>query len=226
MHCLSLRLNLVLGLDLILAHAQPDNFLSTPNEPVDKTYLNSDEFTSSVPDFALNQSNQGETGFLVDANDPFASTNVLNLITLSDSCGTEDSLTNGVLRARDGTPCASQEDQVDLPIGLFQDPEGYLRENLPAPPVGQTGQSGQENKEDGDLGFAAFMRNRLRPVSISPESNEQICDPKKFGISNTPMCSNPFTGSVARDTSFSFMLLDAVPCKCIIPYFGRDYHLS
>lgn len=231
MHTFSLQLSLVLGSSLTIAHAQPDNFFlsdsleSTLNEQVDDTSWNSVGFISSLPDLSLNPADQGETDLFSDANVPVDSMNFLDLASLPDPCGSEESSSNGPLRARDGASCASREEQVDLPLGLFEDPEKYLRDNLPTPPVGQAGQSGQGN-EDGDLGFAAFMRNRIPSFSKPFNQDDQLCDSEKFHFSTTPMCSNPFMGSVDRnlDLRDSVTLTDAVPCKCFVRFFGVAIH--
>lgn len=228
-----LHLTIGLGWNLALVHAQQDNFFSsdsiepTLSEQVDDTSLNPDGFTSSLPDYILDQVNEGEADLFLNVDDPVASTDWLNSAALPDSCADEESSTNGLLRTRDGT-CTSGEHQVDLPAGLFEDPEGYLRDKLSAPPVGQADQPGQGNDEPGDLGFAEFMRNRNRPVAIPFGENDQICNPKNFGISTTPMCSNPFTGSVVKDSGFSnsYTLNDAIPCRCLGRFCGCDSCLS
>lgn len=224
MHYFSRHITLVLGSSLALAHAQPDNLFlsdsleSTLNEQVDDIHFNSDGFIFSEPDFASNSLNQDETDLFFDANDPVVDPSLLNLATLPDSCGSEESSTDGPLQARDGSSCSSQEEQFDLPLELFEDPEKYLRDDLLHPPTGQAGQSGQ-GAEDGDLGFGAFMRNRDAPI-LEPLQNEQLCDREKFPLSTTPICSNPITGSVYRDVRLrdGFILIDAVPCTCLFRF--------
>ena len=229
-HTFSLRLTLASGLTFILAHAQPDNFfLSEFMDPtlseVDDTSWNSDGLISGLPDFASNQVNQDETDLFPNSDDHVDGTNLWDLASISDSCGIEESSTNDLLPVRDGTSCASQEGKVDLPIELFQDPEGYLRQTLRAPPAGQADQSGQGNKEDGDLGFGAFIRNRFPPISRPLASDDESCDRGKFGVPTTPLCSNPFTGSVNKDMTAgnSFTLTDAVPCRCLFHFFFRFF---
>ena len=231
MHTFSRHITLVLGPSLALARAQPDNLFlsdsleSTLNEQVDDTLFNSHGFILSEPEFASNSVNQDETDLFFDANDPVVGPSLLNLAKLPDSCGSEESSTDGLLQARDGTSCASGEEQFDLPIGLFEDPENYLRDNLPTPPTGQAGQFGQ-GMEDGDLGFAAFMRNRNPPISTPLNQDEQLCDRKRFTLSGTPMCSNPITGSVDGDMNLrnGFTLIDAVPCKCLFQFLWAANH--
>lgn len=241
MHSLPLRFTLFLGLNLMIAHAQPDNlFLSEPIEPIEPTLseqvddisFSSDGFTPSLPDYALNQINNGDTDLFSDANAPVADMKLLDFATLPDSCGSEDSSTNDPLRARDGPSCVSPEEQINLPIGLFEDPEKYLRDNLLTPPVGQADQFGQ-GKESGDLGFGAFMRDRNPPIPKPLNQDEQICDREKYLLSTTPMCSNPFTGSIDKDPNLDggFTLIDAVPCKCLFLFlffffFGMRFLLT
>lgn len=225
MHTFPLYFTLILVSSCTRAHAELDNFFlpesseSTVNQPVDDTSWNSDGFTSSLPDFPLKPINQGEIDLFSNANDLLASLNLFDLVSLPDPCESEESSSNGPIQARDKASCASRNEQVDLPLGLFEDPEKYLRDNLPTPPVGQAGQSGQEN-EDGDLGFAAFMRNRNPSFSAPLNQDERVCDPQK-SMANTPMCSNPYTGSVDQVLNFrnTFTLTDAVPCKSMIRSF-------
>lgn len=189
------------------------------NDPLNVAYLNSDELTWDFSDPVLNPIIQDEADPFINANDPFAGDNLLDLATLPDSCGIKDSPTNDVLRARDGKSCSPRKDNVDLPSGLFQDPEGYLRENVLPLPTGPSDSLDQGNIKEGDLGFGAFIRNR--PFPVTPlEPNLQICDPRIFGLSNVPMCDNHLTGSVAKEPSkiYQYNLINAVPCRCFISY--------
>lgn len=230
MHSYSLRVTVVLSLNLMLAYAQLDNFfLSESMEPTLNDQMNSDFFTSSLPAFAPDQINQGATDLFPGAIDLAPSTDLLDLASLPDPCGSEESLSNDLLQARDEEACTSRGGQVDLPIELFEDPEGYLRDNLPTPPVGQADPFGQESKDDGDLGFGAFMRNRNQPApNLFDDGDDQLCDRRTFGLSTTPMCSNPYTGLVSRDLSTmnSYTLLDAVPCRSLFRFFDSDSYLS
>lgn len=214
-------LSFLVGLHFILAPARSEKFLfSEPTEPnfndlgdvaifnlgeddpLNNAYLNPDEFTWDVFDPALNPINQDEADTLI------------NLAKLPDSCGTKDSLTNGVLRARDGASCSPRKDHVNLPNGPFQDPSV-----LPLPSESLDG----GNIEEGDLGFGTFMRNRFSVAPLEP--NPQICDPRIFGLSDVPMCNNPLTGSVAKEPSqiYQYKLINAVACRCFISSRQGEY---
>ena len=223
MHTFPLHFTLVLFSSCTRSHAELDNFFlpdsseSTLNQQLDDTSWNSNGFASSLPDFALNPVNQGEVNLFSDANDLLAGMNLVDLASLPDSCGSEESSSDKPIQARDRASCASRNEQIDLPLDLFKDPKKYLLDNLHTPPVGQAGQSGQGN-EDGDMGFADFMRNRDASFSAPPNPDERVCDPERFSLATTPMCSNPYTGSVDPNVNFrnSFTLTDAVPCKSLI----------
>ena len=226
-------LSFLVGLHFILAPAQSENFLfSEPTEPnfndlvddailnlseddpLNNAYLNPDEVTWDVFDPALNPINQDEADALINPNDHFAGPNLFDLANLPDSCGSKDSLTNGVLRARDGASCSPRKDRVNLPNGPFQDPSV-----LPLPSESLD----EGNIEEGDLGFGAFIRNRFSVTPLEP--NPQICDPRIFGLSNVPMCNNPLTGSVAKEPSqiYQYKLINAVSCRCFVSSCQGEY---
>ena len=209
-------------LNSMLAQAHPESSLFSesiePNldNPADDPYLMPAEFTSDFADLALDPANQETADLFVGSNDPFTSTDLWDPALPSDSCPSEEEGMNGILRARDGASCSLRKDNVDLPVELFENPEGYLQDMLSSPPIGQGDRYDQGSIENGDLGFEDFLRNRR--LSIVPlEPNDQICDHRIFGKSNVPMCDNPFTGSVASlpGKGYQFNLIDAFPCECI-----------
>lgn len=212
----------ILAFRLILAHARPENlFLLDSTEPTlnsawdDPDLLwNSNGVTSSFSDLAANPLNQdinilGGSDLWSNSDDLFASTS-WDLTAFPSSCETEGSLTNDdALQARDGRSCLpekGQEENIDLPVELFSNPEGYLRDNIPKVPVGQTDQPGEEN-----IG----IRDEFRIVNF--KDREEICPWELFGPSNIPVCHNPYTGRTFRERGkIVIKLLNIIPCKCFV----------
>lgn len=202
-------------------HATPQNpdpseFIDfNLNDPSDNVFLGSDDFNSDLADLNVDPANHDTADLSIQSNSPLADTDLWDLASLPDSCKTDDSSTmNGVLRSRDGSSCALPEGRIDLPLGLFQNPEGYLDEKLSLPPVGPGDQQDQGSAKDGDLGFGAFMQNR--PSSYTPmEPDSQTCDPRIFGGCTVPLCSNPVTGALESVPGrlYRYTLFNVFPCK-------------
>lgn len=214
----SLCISSILAFRLLLGHARPENlFLLDSTEPTlnspsdDPEFLwNSKALTSSFSDLTANPSNQdintiGGSDLFSNSDNLFASTS-LDLTAFPSSCETEGSLTtnDGILQARDGGSClpTGHEENIDLPLELFSNPEGYLRDNIPNAPVGQMDQSG---------GVSMSIRDEFRIVNF--KDSEEICPSEIFGPSNIPVCSNPFTGRMVRERGQAALtLFNVIPC--------------
>ena len=211
-----MRVSSIFILNLILAHARPENLftLDSPDLNLDissddaSPLWNSNDITSGFNDLVFDPLDQ-DIDFISDidsfdnSNNLFAS-NSMDSASLP-SCNSESSQTDGGLQARDGF-CQSQE-TIDLPTQLFQDPEAFLRGNLGTPSTEQINQPGQGGQQDEDTN-SAFR-------ALNFKENEQQCPGDMFGASNIPVCNNPLTGLVYRERASNAMrATNAVPCRC------------
>lgn len=209
---------------VLLAHAHADDLFAMA--PTDTTLNNdwldevtpfwgSDDSSLGLFDLAANPSVQ-DFGTTSDA-DPFSISENLFAsdpmdLTALPACGTGGSLTSEALYARDGGSCTNPEGTIKLPLELFQDPVGFLRDKIRIPPVGQTNQPTNQGSEDDKVPPSAYTTD-LKP-------DEEVCSPDKFGPANIPVCANPYTGYFSRrDRSLRFNLINALPCMCFILQF-------
>lgn len=206
------RVSLVLVLSLVLAHSRHENlfsidstdFLNAPSDDASPLW-NSDEITPDSTGLTLNSLDQG-VNFMSDtesngnSNDLFASSS-MDLIALP-SCEAEGSLTDGILKARDGESCQPRE-SIGSPTDLFQD----LRDSLSAPTKERNNQAGQGDPKDENrnviFGISGFMED------------EELCPTEIFGPSNIPVCRNPFTGRMVEEAgSYAVTLYNVLQCRC------------
>ena len=218
----SMRVSLIFILNLILAHARPENLftLDSPDLTLETSaddaspLWNSNDITSDFTDLVLDPLDQ-DINLISDidsfdySNDLFASNSLR--FTAIPSCESEGSQTDSGLQARDGY-CQSHG-TIDLPTELFQDPAAFLRDNLGTPPTGQINQPGQGDQKDENTN-SAFRASDFK-------ENEQKCPIYMFGASNIPVCNNPLTGRVRRErASNAVRVINAVPCRCRVRHFA------
>ena len=215
-----LRLPFIAVLSVLLAHALADDLFAMA--PTDATLKNdwldeasplwsSDDSSLGLFDLAANPlvqdfSTTSDADPFSISEDLFAS-DPLDLAALP-ACGIGDSLTSDALYARDGGSCTNPEGAIRLPLELFQDPVGFLRDKIRIPPVGQTNQPTNQGSEDDRVPPSAYTSD-LKP-------DEEICPPDKFGPANIPVCANPYTGYFSRkDRSLRFNLINALACMLL-----------
>lgn len=224
--CSFFRLPFIAVFNLLLAHAQADDLfaLASTDSTLNVDWLDdanslwsSDDSSLDLVDPAAN-SMVGDFGSMSDA-DSFSNADDLFVsdpvdLTALPACGSEGGLTSDALQARDVESCTDSEQNLKLPVELFQDPVGFLRDKIRVPPVGQTNPPSQDQ---------GSQENEERPSADTPrlEPDEEQCPTDKFGPANTPVCANPYTGYITRgERSLEFSLVNAIPCMCSILRFA------
>jgi hypothetical protein len=141
----------------------------------------------------------------------------LPLLQSSSACGTKQSntLTNEdilQLQARGDASCPppKSNDRIDSLVDLFQDPEGWLRRNLP-PTQAPVGQVNQPGPDDDELNFEAFLNNR--PIAFLFEEDTSKCPSEIFGLSTTPVCHRFEQHSAFREPGSWHTLYNVDPCQ-------------
>lgn len=206
-------------LNVILVYARPENLFSWGSTEPGWTEAGWNDDSLNDP-----LSDPSENNLFSDSPDldGFASDFTLDswdFASLPNSCETQGSLTDDFLQARDGTSCSPEkpEENLNLPMGLFQDPLQYLNDGLKTPPVGEKDRVGQEN-EGGDLNFNAFMNSRPKST-LTHDVDESLCPPERYGLSTTPVCHYPNRGLSTAAGVDGTTLYDVTPCKCFISSF-------
>lgn len=220
--------------NLIVAHSRLEDLFTLDSSDLSldafsddaSSFWSADENTSGFISLASNDLDQ-DPSFMSDINSLSSSNNLFASnspdSTALFSCESEGSQLDGFLQARDGS-CPPQEN-FNLDLQLFQDPEGYLRDNINVPPKGQMNQPGQEGKQDENR-YMDFLTTNFK-------EDEEKCPTATYGSSNIPVCRNPFTGRMEYEpSSFAVTLYNALPCKplhfaiCAITILGVSVVLA
>lgn len=167
---------------------------------------NGDEFISSFFDINTDINIPSDTGLLssTDLDNLFVSD--ISDMSAHPACviGSLMDATDNIesdriqdLQARDGEEGAGGEScpnfneergNFDLPVELFQNPEDFLRNRFRVPPRGQTSQPGPTpgSEDDEEVLRSSFA------LDLKPDEN--ICPAETYGLSQVPVCSNPYMG--------------------------------
>lgn len=140
-----------------------------------------------------------------------------SLLQSASACETDHRITwvdDGApyLQARDGASCtpSKPKENIDSIMDIFQDPESFLRENIPPTKV-PVGQTNQPKQNDENFNLEDFLHNRLVPL-IFEEDGKQ-CPAEEFGLSITPVCLDSLKGSAIGSPGSWFTLHDVEPCR-------------
>ncbi len=188
-----------------------NTFLDFDQSSQDFTLLSG---TDEIQDLA--QFNQdvipSDTNILMNSDDSFPSADSFARTSLP-SCETQTSLTDDFLEARDDRWCPAKkaiEDDIILPIEIFEDPLTYLRENIP--PLGQADQSDQGSEQNNNLDIDLYINSR--PSVRGIKEDLAICETKIFGTSGFPVCDFPLAGFSSLRGSLKWVTLYYVtPCR-------------
>ena len=174
----------------------------------------SNDLSTSIFDLSANQITpdidaMSDTATFSNSDNLFASTLPDEVATLP-VCDSKRSLPDNVLQARMPASCQTTEGQGThhLPLQLFQDPVRYLRDKVRVPPTGQTS-GGDPNRDDAaadeELPDSVFTEDLKR--------DQKRCPADRFGLSQTPVCSNPWTGWYdPTEPNGQIELFNVIPC--------------
>lgn len=174
----------------------------------------SNDLSSSIVDLSANQITPdvdalSDAATFSNSDNLFGSTLPDEVATLP-ACDSKRSLPDKVLQTRLPASCQTPEDQgtLHLPLQLFQDSVRYLRDKVRVPPTGQTS-GGNRNRDDD----AADEELPGSDFTEDLERDQKRCPADRFGLSQTPVCSNPLTGWYdPTEPNGQIELFNVIPC--------------